>query len=379
MARVPLICFDVVEWHLPDRVLRKFGRVQSVPDRFDTEWQLHVTDRRGRAGTDWHLFYMPYIQLWDARRDSIVQADYSDEVIPSSDPYMLWYRRHTHLLVGNPSHVSESGYQGVGPYLEALVARAGRSFHLAEDTHLRRDGQHALQAVAEIRELLYQAFQVAHRGDRLHYGHYGVHTSAAAPNTSTPSTSAPSTSAPATSAPSTSVTPPHTTPYISADSLDVLPTQHTGIPYVPDPDWTPPRYMHDVVTPSTQLPPSDSSTATMSTHDAVLPDISYVDAEAHIEPPQSARERPRGRGQGPAADRDTVAPDDGVSQLTAVSDLRPQTGSGTAHAIEGGSHSQASQDTHLRLGAPDIQRVYRRRPRREVHGRGCGTGGRLGH
>ena len=122
MARVPLICFDVVEWHLPHRVLRQFGRVQSVPDRFDTEWQLHITDRRGRAGTDWHLFYMPYIQLWDARRDSIVQADCSDDVIPSSDPYMLWYRRHTHLLVGNPSHVSESGYQGVGPYLESLVS-----------------------------------------------------------------------------------------------------------------------------------------------------------------------------------------------------------------------------------------------------------------
>ncbi|KAL7234928.1 hypothetical protein ACSBR1_018405 [Camellia fascicularis] len=289
MARVPLICFDVVEWHHPQRVLRQFGRVQSVPDRFDTKWQLHVTNRRGRAGTDWHLFYMPYIQLWDAHRDSIVQADYSDEVIPSSDPYMLWYRRHTHLLVENPSHVSESGYQGVGPYLEALVAGVGRPFHLAEDAHLRRDGQHALQAVAEIRELLYQAFQLAHREDRLHYGHYGVHTSAAAPDTSAPSTSAPSTSAPATSAPSTSVTPPHTTPYISADSLDVLPTQYTGIPYVPDPDWTPPRYMHDVIAPPTQLSPPDSSTATMSTHDAVLTDISRVDAEAHIEPPPPER------------------------------------------------------------------------------------------
>ncbi|CAL5400024.1 unnamed protein product [Camellia sinensis] len=275
------------------------------------------------------------------------------------------------------------------------VAGAGRSFHLAEDAHLRRDGQHALQAVAEIRELLYQAFQLAHRGDRLHYGHYGVHTSAAAPDTSAPSTSAPSTSAPATSAPSTSVTPPHTTPYISADSLDVLPTQHTGIPYVPDPDWTPPRYMHDVVTLPTQLPAPDSSTATMSTHDAVLTDISHVDAEAHIEPPTRARGRgrgfgrggrrgrgrgaDRGRGRAPAADRDTVAPDDGVSQVTAVSDLPPQTGSRASHAVEGGSHPQAPQDTHLRLGEPDIQRVYRRRPRREAHSRDCGTGGRLGH
>ncbi|CAL5383038.1 unnamed protein product [Camellia sinensis] len=186
---------------------------------------------------------------------------------------MLWNRRHTHRLVRDPNHVSESGYQGVGPYLEALVAGVGRSYHLDEDAHFRRDGHHALQAVAEIRELLYQAFQVAHRGDRLHYDHYGVHSSAAAPDTLAPSTSAPSTSAPATSAPSTSVTPPHTTPYIF------------GIPYVPDPDWTPPRYMHDVVTPPTQLPPLDSSTATMSTHDAVLTDISHVDDEAHIEPP----------------------------------------------------------------------------------------------
>ncbi|XP_028061205.1 serine/threonine-protein phosphatase 7 long form homolog [Camellia sinensis] len=122
MARIPLICFDVVEWHLPDRVLRQFGRVQSVLDRCDTEWRLHATDRCGRVGTDWSVHHIRYIQLWDARRDSIVQADWSDGVLPSPDPYILWYRRHTHLLVGNPSHLSEFGYQGVGPSLEALVS-----------------------------------------------------------------------------------------------------------------------------------------------------------------------------------------------------------------------------------------------------------------
>ncbi|KAL7247694.1 hypothetical protein ACSBR2_002581 [Camellia fascicularis] len=145
----------------------------------------------------------------------------------------------------------------------------------------------------------------------------------------------------------------------------------------------------------------------MSTHDIVLTDISHVEDQAHIDPPRARRRgrgygcggrrgrgwgagRGRGRGRGPAADRDTVAPNEGVSQLTAVSDLRPETGSGAAHAGEWGSHSQAVSggpyvgegvplDTHLRLGEPDIQRVYRRRPRREVHGRGCGTGNRLGH
>ncbi|GMP61582.1 hypothetical protein CsSME_00023985 [Camellia sinensis var. sinensis] len=181
----------------------------------------------------------------DSCRDNIVQSDWSDEVLPSSDPYMLWYRQYTRLLVGNPSHLSESGYQGVGPSLKALVVRAGRSYHLAEDPLFRHNGQHALQAIAEIRDLLYEAIQHAHRGDRLHFGHYGVHSAAAAPDTSVSFTSVPSTLALATSGPWTSVTPPHATIYISPDSLHVHPTQHTGIPYVADPDWTPLRYMHE--------------------------------------------------------------------------------------------------------------------------------------
>ncbi|XP_028119167.1 RGG repeats nuclear RNA binding protein A-like [Camellia sinensis] len=160
--------------------------------------------------------------------------------------------------------------------------------------------------------------------------------------------------------------------------------------------------MHDVVTPPTQLSPAflgTISTAPMSTHDAVLTDISHVDDEADIESSPRARGRGRGygrggrrgrgrgagrgRGRGRATDRDTVAPDEGVSQLTAVSDLQAQTGSRAADAGEGGSHSQAPQAVtggpHAEEGVPDIQRVYHRRSRREVHGRGCGTGGRLGH
>ena len=30
-AVVPLICFHVVEWHQPDRVLRQFGMQQPIP------------------------------------------------------------------------------------------------------------------------------------------------------------------------------------------------------------------------------------------------------------------------------------------------------------------------------------------------------------
>ncbi|KAL7235321.1 hypothetical protein ACSBR1_018759 [Camellia fascicularis] len=301
MARVPLICFDVVEWHLPDRVLRQFGRVQSVPNWCDTKWQLHATDRRGRVGIDWS------------------------------------------------------------------VVLVGRSYHLAEDVLFRRDGQLGLQVLAEIRELLYKGIQHAHRVDRLHFGDYGVHSAASAPDTSVSSTSVPSTSAPATTGPWTSVTPPHDTPYISPDSLHVHPTEHA------DPDWTPPRYMHDVVTPPTQLPPAflgTTSTAPMSTHDTVLTDISHVEDEAHIEPP------PEREGEAKVMVVGDVAAEVGVR-------AEAETRSGAANVGEGGSHSQAPQAVsggpHAGEGVPDIQRVYRRRPRREVHGRGCGTGDSLGH
>ncbi|KAL7002992.1 hypothetical protein U1Q18_052405 [Sarracenia purpurea var. burkii] len=53
MARSPLICIELVEWHLPDRVLRQFGCVQTIPHHPDTDRELHRMTRRGRPGEDW--------------------------------------------------------------------------------------------------------------------------------------------------------------------------------------------------------------------------------------------------------------------------------------------------------------------------------------
>ncbi|XP_057527841.1 uncharacterized protein LOC130806685 [Amaranthus tricolor] len=45
-SRCPLICFDIVELHLPDRVMRQFGLEQVIPQAYDTQPQLHAIDRR---------------------------------------------------------------------------------------------------------------------------------------------------------------------------------------------------------------------------------------------------------------------------------------------------------------------------------------------
>ncbi|CAL5434931.1 unnamed protein product [Camellia sinensis] len=157
--------------------------------------------------------------------------------------------------------------------------------------------------------------------------------------------------------------------------------------------------MHEVVTSPTQLPPPHSSsvcsvgvdtcrshistlhtptfvgissTTTTTTHDAVLTDISHAQDEVYIEGLPRARGRDRGYGRGgrrsrgrgagrgrcrgPAADRDTVAPDEGVSQLTAVSNVGPEGGSEAAQAGESRSQSQAPQvvagGPHVGEGAP---------------------------
>ncbi|KAI8019140.1 hypothetical protein LOK49_LG04G02946, partial [Camellia lanceoleosa] len=120
MARVPLICFDIIDWHLPDRVLRQFGRVQSVPDRFDAHLAMHFRDRRGKMTIDWAKEYQTFIGEWNNRRNTIVHAERSNEVLTSLGPYMLWFRHHTRLVLSNPSDIAAFGYQGVGGSLEGL-------------------------------------------------------------------------------------------------------------------------------------------------------------------------------------------------------------------------------------------------------------------
>ncbi|KAK1295044.1 hypothetical protein QJS10_CPA16g00531 [Acorus calamus] len=49
IARVPLICFDIVEMHVPDRVARQFGFKQDIP--CDVE-RIDRINRRGRQDVD---------------------------------------------------------------------------------------------------------------------------------------------------------------------------------------------------------------------------------------------------------------------------------------------------------------------------------------
>ena len=64
-ARVPLMCFCIVETHHPDRVLRQFGLAQEEPAYVDSSARLHAIDLRGKVDKNWREVHARYIQEWD--------------------------------------------------------------------------------------------------------------------------------------------------------------------------------------------------------------------------------------------------------------------------------------------------------------------------
>ncbi|KAK9269837.1 hypothetical protein L1049_025410 [Liquidambar formosana] len=167
-TRSPLICFEVVEWHFPERVLRQFGIRQQVPDMCDTESTLHRIDRRGHSGKNWLHEHKSYIQMWEERRGRIVDGDVSDKHMRYDDPYMVWYRSITRLLIGNPVHRIEDGYQGAGGVAELLTRSVTDIYWLLNNTLLNQHGVGELSvAVDSIHQTCYSTLLAIQERDRL--------------------------------------------------------------------------------------------------------------------------------------------------------------------------------------------------------------------
>ncbi|KAH1233156.1 Serine/threonine-protein phosphatase 7 long form [Glycine max] len=84
-AVVPLICFHVVEWHQPDRVLRQFGMQQPIPECPSQPLNIHGLTLKGKQAENW-------FQLVDVypRQEGLLSFN--------SD-CMVWYRRKTKMFV----------------------------------------------------------------------------------------------------------------------------------------------------------------------------------------------------------------------------------------------------------------------------------------
>ena len=97
-----LICFEIVEWHRPERVLHQFGLHQEIPQACFYEQQLHRVDARGRHQRDWATYHDLYIALWDTRATRIITSPPMVGLMDFHDPYMQWYHRITRRFMTPP-------------------------------------------------------------------------------------------------------------------------------------------------------------------------------------------------------------------------------------------------------------------------------------
>ncbi|KAL0354156.1 UNVERIFIED_CONTAM: Serine/threonine-protein phosphatase 7 long form [Sesamum angustifolium] len=109
----PLIFYEIVEMHHPERVLRQFGIMQNISDQPDTrDMSLHKITRSNRTGTDWVLQHILYITRWQRRYDTVIQRQPISNRRDTDRGYWKWYNNITrHFISSSTDRRVESGYQ----------------------------------------------------------------------------------------------------------------------------------------------------------------------------------------------------------------------------------------------------------------------------
>lgn len=94
-----LICFDKAERHLPNRCLRQYGMVQSIPEDVQ-QWERK--SRGVDGGVDLSMKMQSEVDEWSERRSHIVDGDNVED----ENEYMQWYLKITRKFVGRPISLS---------------------------------------------------------------------------------------------------------------------------------------------------------------------------------------------------------------------------------------------------------------------------------
>ncbi|EPS71928.1 hypothetical protein M569_02828, partial [Genlisea aurea] len=161
----PLICFDVIEFHHPDRVLRQFGQRQSIPAACDTIPDIHLTDRRGRQNYDWAQHHRQFVDMWHNRRANVVTAPPIDGPADrNDDSYMEWYQRITRSVIGNPVTRPHTGYHAA---TETMAQSLQKIYHCATDAIQEGYGVASENALREIQEICEYSLRASHEDHRL--------------------------------------------------------------------------------------------------------------------------------------------------------------------------------------------------------------------
>lgn len=110
-ARVSLVCFDVVEWQHPERVVRQFGNLPVIPQAPVNMVLYRQPKEATFAGEDWLVRWFVEIGRWARFCSDLEGLVDCTTKIASQAEYMAWYSEITRLRVGKPEPVPHSRYQ----------------------------------------------------------------------------------------------------------------------------------------------------------------------------------------------------------------------------------------------------------------------------
>ncbi|KAH7848784.1 hypothetical protein Vadar_007853 [Vaccinium darrowii] len=146
-AKVPLINFNVVEMHQPDRVMRQFGYRQVRPEGSQALDRSHSMTMR-KSTRDWAVEHAVHIAMWNDRLQLVVPEGLPDILgaYPDSDDYVTWYKRITVPFVSQMSASLDKATKLfrslIQPELAEDVQEVGRQGLLcmaAQEKFLRKD------------------------------------------------------------------------------------------------------------------------------------------------------------------------------------------------------------------------------------------------
>uniref|UniRef100_M1D947 Serine/threonine-protein phosphatase 7 long form homolog n=1 Tax=Solanum tuberosum TaxID=4113 RepID=M1D947_SOLTU len=169
-VRVPIFCWNVVEVHLPDCVMRQFGLQQAIPTPFPFDSTHFRHDRRGRPNTNWELEHAQWLSLWNQRLQYSCDAPVNHEPFRYDDPYLIWFRRITRLVIGNPNSrpQSQQGYVPNSTSYETIV----RHIHSMVDEAKTLGDNPSYEALYMFRKMVRDqgsnCLKYVHEADRVH-------------------------------------------------------------------------------------------------------------------------------------------------------------------------------------------------------------------
>ncbi|KAH9611096.1 hypothetical protein KSS87_010230 [Heliosperma pusillum] len=108
----PLICFEMVEWHFPNRCTRQFGWQQMIPEMGNTCTRLHGISRKGDWSGNYETMHQESIAKWENRMSNIVEPGLPFCGLTNfEDEYFEWYNAITRRIITPLSQTVNDDYE----------------------------------------------------------------------------------------------------------------------------------------------------------------------------------------------------------------------------------------------------------------------------